>query len=325
MLGSATCVIDRSRASSRIDALSTPRTRAGRCTAGSVRSTPPIVSAPAARRKQPLVGARQPACVVGTKPHEQRAARGRTRNSDVHERYDARNAGHRPRQATRARRARRPRAPAAARSGSASRPAASATPTRSRSRAACRASSTRACPATRSPGVIEAVGEDIDPWEVGQRVGVGWFGGNCGYCDPCRRGDMISCVNGQVPGIAYDGGYADHVVVPQGRARLDPRRPVGRGRRAAAVRRHHHLQRAARERRAPGRPRRRSSASAASATSASSSPGGWASRPSRSPAARTRSEQARSRSAPTTTSTPPAPTSPKRCRSSAARRRSSPP
>jgi D-arabinose 1-dehydrogenase-like Zn-dependent alcohol dehydrogenase len=64
-------------------------------------------------------------------------------------------------------------------------------------------------------GRIEAVGEGVHPWEVGQRVGVGWFGGACGYCDPCRRGDMISCVRGQVPGIAFDGGYADHVVVPQ--------------------------------------------------------------------------------------------------------------
>jgi D-arabinose 1-dehydrogenase-like Zn-dependent alcohol dehydrogenase len=64
-------------------------------------------------------------------------------------------------------------------------------------------------------GRIEAVGEGVEPWEVGQRVGVGWFGGHCGHCDPCRRGDLISCVNGQVPGIAYDGGYADHVVVPQ--------------------------------------------------------------------------------------------------------------
>ncbi|WP_111765786.1 alcohol dehydrogenase [Nakamurella deserti] len=65
-------------------------------------------------------------------------------------------------------------------------------------------------------GRIDAVGDGVVPWEVGQRVGVGWFGGNCGHCDPCRRGDLISCVNGQVPGIAYDGGYADHVVVPQG-------------------------------------------------------------------------------------------------------------
>src|SRR6185312_3197663 len=48
-------------------------------------------------------------------------------------------------------------------------------------------------------GRIEAVGEAVVPWTVGQRVGVGWFGGNCGHCDPCRRGDMISCVHVVVP------------------------------------------------------------------------------------------------------------------------------
>jgi D-arabinose 1-dehydrogenase-like Zn-dependent alcohol dehydrogenase len=63
-------------------------------------------------------------------------------------------------------------------------------------------------------GRIDALGDDTFPWEVGQRVGVGWFGGHCGHCDPCRRGDFISCQNGQVPGISYDGGYADHVIVP---------------------------------------------------------------------------------------------------------------
>lgn len=62
-------------------------------------------------------------------------------------------------------------------------------------------------------GRIEAVGEGAEPWETGQRVGVGWFGGNCGHCDPCRRGDMVSCPNLKVPGLAFDGGYADHVVV----------------------------------------------------------------------------------------------------------------
>ncbi len=64
-------------------------------------------------------------------------------------------------------------------------------------------------------GRVEAVGEDVFPWAVGQRVGVGWFGGHCGYCDPCRRGDLISCRNLQVPGVTRDGGYAEHVVVPQ--------------------------------------------------------------------------------------------------------------
>jgi D-arabinose 1-dehydrogenase-like Zn-dependent alcohol dehydrogenase len=48
-------------------------------------------------------------------------------------------------------------------------------------------------------------------------VGVGWHGGHCGYCDSCRRGDFVTCqVAFQVPGIAYDGGYAEYVVVPAG-------------------------------------------------------------------------------------------------------------
>ncbi|MBV8997027.1 MAG: alcohol dehydrogenase catalytic domain-containing protein [Pseudonocardiales bacterium] len=62
-------------------------------------------------------------------------------------------------------------------------------------------------------GVIEAVGEGVQGWEVGQRVGVGWFGGNCGYCEWCRRGDAINCQNMGIPGITMDGGYADYVVV----------------------------------------------------------------------------------------------------------------
>jgi D-arabinose 1-dehydrogenase-like Zn-dependent alcohol dehydrogenase len=62
-------------------------------------------------------------------------------------------------------------------------------------------------------GVIEAVGEGVQGWELGQRVGVGWFGGNCGYCEWCRRGDAINCQNMEIPGITVDGGYADYVVV----------------------------------------------------------------------------------------------------------------
>jgi D-arabinose 1-dehydrogenase-like Zn-dependent alcohol dehydrogenase len=62
-------------------------------------------------------------------------------------------------------------------------------------------------------GVIEQVGEDVVPWEAGQRVGVGWFGGNCGHCDPCRSGDMIACENLEIPGVTMDGGYADYVCV----------------------------------------------------------------------------------------------------------------
>jgi D-arabinose 1-dehydrogenase-like Zn-dependent alcohol dehydrogenase len=62
-------------------------------------------------------------------------------------------------------------------------------------------------------GEIAALGEDVHGWEVGQRVGVGWFGGNCGYCRQCRRGDLINCANMGIPGITFDGGYADYVVV----------------------------------------------------------------------------------------------------------------
>jgi D-arabinose 1-dehydrogenase-like Zn-dependent alcohol dehydrogenase len=62
-------------------------------------------------------------------------------------------------------------------------------------------------------GVIESVGDDVHGWEAGRRVGVGWFGGNCGYCESCRRGDLIGCANMGIPGITFDGGYADYVLV----------------------------------------------------------------------------------------------------------------
>jgi D-arabinose 1-dehydrogenase-like Zn-dependent alcohol dehydrogenase len=65
-------------------------------------------------------------------------------------------------------------------------------------------------------GVIAALGDGVQGWETGQRVGVGWFGGNCGYCAPCRRGDFIGCQNMGIPGISFDGGYADYVVVKAG-------------------------------------------------------------------------------------------------------------
>ena len=63
-------------------------------------------------------------------------------------------------------------------------------------------------------GTVDAVGAGVKPWTEGQRVGIGWFGGNCGWCDRCRRGDLVTCVNQRIPGILTDGGYADYVVVP---------------------------------------------------------------------------------------------------------------
>jgi D-arabinose 1-dehydrogenase-like Zn-dependent alcohol dehydrogenase len=63
-------------------------------------------------------------------------------------------------------------------------------------------------------GVIDAVGEGVVPWRVGQRVGVGWHGGHCGHCPRCRRGDFVTCEQAQIPGISYDGGYAEYMVAP---------------------------------------------------------------------------------------------------------------
>lgn len=63
-------------------------------------------------------------------------------------------------------------------------------------------------------GIIDAVGADVPDWKKGMRVGVGWHGGHCGHCVQCRRGDFITCVKLQVPGIAYDGGYADYMIAP---------------------------------------------------------------------------------------------------------------
>ena len=72
-------------------------------------------------------------------------------------------------------------------------------------------------------GVVDAVGKSVIGWTQGQRVGVGWYGGHCGYCDSCRRGDFITCqIAPQVTGIAYDGGYAEYMIAPAGALALIP-------------------------------------------------------------------------------------------------------
>ena len=67
-------------------------------------------------------------------------------------------------------------------------------------------------------GIIDAVGKGVTDttteWKAGQRVAVGWHGGHCGHCESCRRGDFLACLYAQVPGISYDGGYSDYVIVP---------------------------------------------------------------------------------------------------------------
>lgn len=63
-------------------------------------------------------------------------------------------------------------------------------------------------------GIIDAVGDGVSEWKKGRRVGVGWHGGQDNTCLSCRRGDFRNCVNLQVPGISYDGGYQQYMVAP---------------------------------------------------------------------------------------------------------------
>jgi D-arabinose 1-dehydrogenase-like Zn-dependent alcohol dehydrogenase len=63
-------------------------------------------------------------------------------------------------------------------------------------------------------GVVDALGPGVTGWSVGQRAGVGWHGGYCGVCGPCRHGDFFACVTGQITGLTGDGGYADYLIAP---------------------------------------------------------------------------------------------------------------
>jgi D-arabinose 1-dehydrogenase-like Zn-dependent alcohol dehydrogenase len=64
-------------------------------------------------------------------------------------------------------------------------------------------------------GLIDEVGPGVTMWKKGQRVGVGWHGGHCGQCVPCRRGDFMGCLYFQVTGFQEDGGYAQYMIARQ--------------------------------------------------------------------------------------------------------------
>ncbi|MBP1685696.1 MAG: alcohol dehydrogenase [Deltaproteobacteria bacterium] len=62
-------------------------------------------------------------------------------------------------------------------------------------------------------GRVEKCGTGVVGWTAGQRVGIGWYGGHCGVCERCRRGDFILCARAEVTGLTRDGGYAEYLVV----------------------------------------------------------------------------------------------------------------
>src|SRR5271170_1156851 len=67
-------------------------------------------------------------------------------------------------------------------------------------------------PGHEAVGRIDMVGDGVDGWTVGQRVGVGFLGGSCGYCEYCRDGDLVNCVNQAYTGVQQDGGYAEMMI-----------------------------------------------------------------------------------------------------------------
>jgi len=63
-------------------------------------------------------------------------------------------------------------------------------------------------------GIIDELGAGVSAWKEGERVGVGWHGGQDNTCRECRRGDFRNCRNLKIPGISYDGGYQQYMVAP---------------------------------------------------------------------------------------------------------------
>jgi D-arabinose 1-dehydrogenase-like Zn-dependent alcohol dehydrogenase len=61
-------------------------------------------------------------------------------------------------------------------------------------------------------GTIDALGPGVTTWKTGQRVGVGWYGGHCTFCEPCRRGNFTYCENGSITGFTLDGGYQEYML-----------------------------------------------------------------------------------------------------------------
>ncbi len=63
-------------------------------------------------------------------------------------------------------------------------------------------------------GVVDVLGAGVSAFKEGDRVGVGWHGGHCFQCAPCRRGNFINCTSAKICGISYDGGYQEYMVAP---------------------------------------------------------------------------------------------------------------
>ena len=70
-------------------------------------------------------------------------------------------------------------------------------------------------------GLIDSVGEGVDPARVGQRVSVDPVI-SCGHCYPCSIGKPNVCSDLVVLGVHRDGGFSEYAVVPDKNAWLIP-------------------------------------------------------------------------------------------------------
>ena len=78
-------------------------------------------------------------------------------------------------------------------------------------------------PGHEAIGIVDKVADGVHRWQPGQRVGVGWNGGYCGYCDACRRGDFFACqTSTRITGITQDGGYAEYLIADASAVALVP-------------------------------------------------------------------------------------------------------
>ena len=111
-------------------------------------------------------------------------------------------------------------------------------------------------PGHEAVGRIDVIGEGVEGWDVGQRVGVGFLGGSCGYCEYCRDGDLVNCINQGYTGVQHDGGYAEVMIAKASGLMAVPDDSVIGRCGAAVVRRPDDVQRAAELAGAGGRPGR---------------------------------------------------------------------
>lgn len=72
----------------------------------------------------------------------------------------------------------------------------------------------RTVPGHEVVGRVDAVGDGVSRFAIGERIGIAWLRHTCGVCRFCKRGDENLCEAPLFTGWDADGGYAEYAVVP---------------------------------------------------------------------------------------------------------------